>query len=241
MVVYGGRLSAPCCAGVLELTDQLPLLGVDADHGVAAPSELFAERRDVLKLLVAIPVGSRADLLAIDPERKVHLLEESSHGSAGHLDAELLELLGNLLRCPPDPPEPGHRIATDIVLHDLFDPFDHFGRFFSSGLRPPPSLRTRSISTSRSRSCSLPLATVPTSIPSNLAIFWSPPCPNFRLSRPAYRRLCFSSSRLKNKTIAAFSSSGMARPSAIPKRPGCCSWSFRARIFSLLLAPSREQ
>ena len=47
-----------------------------------------------------------------------------------------------------------------VVPHQFFDSGDDFGRFFPSGLRPPPALRIRSISRSCSSSSRRPLATV---------------------------------------------------------------------------------
>ena len=46
------------------------------------------------------------------------------------------------------PLQPGDGVSGGIVLQKNLDGIDYFGRFFSTGLRPPPILRTRSTFTS---------------------------------------------------------------------------------------------
>lgn len=63
-------LMAPGGTRVLEESDQLLLLSVDADDGQPARSEVFAELSDVLELGIAILGRSLAhagELLVVDP------------------------------------------------------------------------------------------------------------------------------------------------------------------------------
>ena len=77
-----------------------------------------------------------------------------------HDNIELLEKLGDLVRCLVRPLDAGDGIASGVLLQQDLDGVDYFGRFFSTRLRPPPGFRTRSNSTSCSSSCCRPRATV---------------------------------------------------------------------------------
>ena len=59
-----------------------------------------------------------------------------------------LKNLGDLLGGLAGPLQPGDGISGSVVLQKNLDGIDYFGRFFSTGLRPPPALRARSTSTS---------------------------------------------------------------------------------------------
>jgi len=63
-------------------------------------------------------------------------------------DAQSLQLAGDLFGGLMRPLLVAHRIAGRMVFQQPLDLKDHLGCFFSTGLRPPPGLRTRSHSTS---------------------------------------------------------------------------------------------
>src|SRR5207247_418585 len=134
--------------------------------------ELLTERGYVFKLPVSVLASTRAELLVVHSQRKFHALQEATDRSSADLDLELLELLRDLLGCPSGPFQPGDGVASSVELHDLLDRLDHFRRFFSRSLRPAPSLRTRSTSTSREPSCCLPRATLPASFGPVPAVFF---------------------------------------------------------------------
>src|ERR1035437_6367126 len=146
----------------------------------------------------------------------MELVEQSGDGACADPDAQPPYLAGDLGRGFVRPLQAAHRIAGCVVFQQPFDLRDYLGRFFSTGLRPAPGLRTRSHCTSCARSCWRPRATVRGSNWSNAASFRSPPRPNFSDSRPAYKRRWRSSSRLENRTSDAFNSSGETAAEALP-------------------------
>ena len=242
MVVDGLWRSFPSGALVLEVANQLTLLGIYADDGQAALGELHALLGDVLKLLVAVWAGSCRDALVVDAQPVVKVLEDAGDGPGTDLDVEGSEFCCDLLGGTAGPADTGDGVAGDIVLQCRFDGSDHLGSFFSRGGRPPPGRRTRPRSTSWASSCLRPRATVPGSIPSNPAIRASPPQPHLRDSRPAYSRRWRSSSKLANSTIAARSSSGMRSASGIgPSSPGAASRARRALSCCALRVRSAAQ
>ena len=147
MVVDWRGNALPLAAGVLEVAHQFPLLGIDADDGIAVTAEATSQSGDVAELLVACGALPGSDLFAVHTEREVEFVEQPGDRACADPDAQPLQLPGDLggrlVRPLPD----AHRIASRIVLQQPLDLSDYLGRFFSTGLRPPPSLRTRSHST----------------------------------------------------------------------------------------------
>ena len=102
----------------------------------------------MLELLIAVGAGVGGDLLAVDAQGEMHLVEKTRDRVGRDRNVDLLEDLGDLLGGLASPFQPGDRISRRIVLQKNLDGIDYFGRFFSTGLRPPPALRARSTSTS---------------------------------------------------------------------------------------------
>src|SRR5258706_13606167 len=107
----------------------------------------------MLELLIAVRAGVGGDLLAVDPQREIHLVEKTSDCIGGDRDVDLLENLRDLLGRFPGPLQPGNGISGGVVLQKDLDGIDYFRRFFSTGLRPAPALRSRSTSTSWANNC----------------------------------------------------------------------------------------
>ena len=102
----------------------------------------------MLELLIAVGAGVGGDLLAVDVQREIHLVEKTSDRVGRDWNVDLLEKFRDLFRRLAGPLQPGDGISGRVVLQKNLDGLDYFGRFFSTGLRPPPVLRARSTSTS---------------------------------------------------------------------------------------------
>src|SRR5574341_134908 len=196
VIVHQNRRAIPFGAGVFEVADQFALLAVDADDRKALSLEASPQRANMLELLIAVGTGGGGDLLAVDPQREIHLVEQAGDRIGRHRDIDLLQDFGDLLGCLPGPLQPGDGVSGRIVLQENLDGLDYFGRFFSLRWRPPPALRARSTSTSWVNNCCRPQATVCGSRSRKSASWRSPPRPSLRDSSPAYKRRCCSSSRL---------------------------------------------
>ena len=216
IVDIGGGL-LPFNSGILEVTDQLPFFGIHAQDRIAALFELITLPAEIAELAVAVGSRTGGNLLAIGAQGILHLPQQPSHCVAADRNPQPLELSGNLVGGFPGPLQPADGVAGGFPFHQLVNGIDHCGRFFSTGLRPPPAARTRPTSTSWANSCRRPLATVCGSRWRRSAIWRSPP--NWSDSRPAYKRRCCSSSRLANRTIAARSSSDGAPADAAAAGP----------------------
>ena len=66
VIVDQARGPIPTCAGVLEITDQFPLFGVDAYDGVAAALEPVSKIAQVEELIVAVGTVAVGAFLVID-------------------------------------------------------------------------------------------------------------------------------------------------------------------------------
>src|ERR1035437_9736310 len=130
------------------------------NDGQALVDKSFPLLPDVKELLIAIGVLGGGDLFAVHAEFELQLFQQAAHGVLAHGDSQSGEFFGNLACRSPAPLHPRDGVSGSVVTHQFFNSGDDFGRFFSSGLRPPPALRMRSISRSCSSSSRRPLATV---------------------------------------------------------------------------------
>ena len=148
VIVHQNRRAIPFGSGVLEIADEFAFLAVHADDGKTLPLETGSQRANMLELLIAVGAGVGGDLFAVDAQREIHLVQETSDRIGRDRNVDLLKNLGDLLGRLAGPLQPGDGIAGGVVLQQNFDGLDYFGRFFSTGLRPPPVPRVRSTSTS---------------------------------------------------------------------------------------------
>src|SRR5450759_889521 len=164
----GGQL--PFDTGVLEVANQLSLLGVHAQHRIAALFKPVPLTGEIAELTVAVATGTGGNPLAVGAEGILHLPEKASHGIPTDHDPQTLQLPSDVLGGLTGPFQSADRIAGGFPLHQLADGIDYSGRFFSTLFRPPPTLRMRPNSTSWASSWRRPLATVCGSIWSSSAI-----------------------------------------------------------------------
>jgi len=114
----------------------------------------------MLELLIPIRTGVGGDLFAVNTKGEVHLVKQARNRISRNRNIDLLKNFCDLLRRLACPLQPRNGIAGGIVLQDDLDGIDYFKRFFPTRLRPPPTLRARSTSTSCANNCCLPRATV---------------------------------------------------------------------------------
>jgi hypothetical protein len=148
VIVHQNRRTIPFGSGVLEIADPFAFLAVNTDEGKTLPLETGSQRANMLELLIAVGAGVGGDLLSVHAQREIHLVQKTSDRIGRYRNVDLLQNLGDLLGCLAGPLQPGDGIAGGVVLQKDLDGLDYFGRFFSTGLRPPPILRVRSTSTS---------------------------------------------------------------------------------------------
>ena len=96
MIVDGGGGSLPFGAGVLEVTDQLPLFGIHAQNRISPLLELIPLPAETPELAVAVGSGTGRDRLAVGTQAILHLPEEPAYGVAADRDPQQLKLPGKL-------------------------------------------------------------------------------------------------------------------------------------------------
>ena len=148
VIVHQNGRAIPFGSGALEIADQFAFLAIDADDRKTLSLEASPQRADMLELLIAVGAGIGGDLLAVDAQREIHLVQKTSNRIGRDRNVDLLKNLCDLLGGLAGPLQPGDGVSGCVMLQKNLDCLDYFGRFFSTGLRPPPVLRARSTSTS---------------------------------------------------------------------------------------------
>jgi hypothetical protein len=148
VIVHWNRRAIPFRSGVLEVADQLAFLAIDADDRKTLPLKASPQGANTLELLIAVGAGTGGDLLTIDTQREIHLVQKTSDRIGRDGNVDLLKNLCDVLRRLASPLQPSDGIPGRVVFQKNLDGRAYFGRFFSTGIRPPPVLRARSTSTS---------------------------------------------------------------------------------------------
>src|SRR6202011_3771425 len=115
------------CSGVLEIDDQFAFLAIHADNRKALPLEASPQRADMLKLLIAVGTGVGGDLLAVDAQRKIHLVQKTRDRIGRDRNVDLPKNLCDLLRGLAGPLQPRDGITGRVVLQKNLDGIDYFG------------------------------------------------------------------------------------------------------------------
>src|SRR6266446_6313115 len=135
-------LGLPFRTGVLEIPDQLLLLGVHRDHGLIPLLELGHLSVDVFKLGIAVRVRLALARLAVGLQAVVELMEQVSHGPLTDLIAILPELLGQFPGTLAGPPQGRHGIAAGGRVHEQFERGEQSRILFDESFPPGPRTAT---------------------------------------------------------------------------------------------------
>src|SRR5262249_52668894 len=110
--LHGFAARLPLSAGVLEGADELLLLGVDRDRGLAVALELPDFACDVAELCVAIGVVGTLGGLAVGLEAEVELAQESADRETADRVTARPQLLREPGRALARPSQRRGRVAT---------------------------------------------------------------------------------------------------------------------------------
>ena len=98
----------PSTARVLEVANQLLLLGIDTDNGQVVFAEVLAQSGDFFELLVALFWFGMFELLVIDAQGEALRVEKRGNGSLAYIDAERTELACDARRRSSRPLQTAH-------------------------------------------------------------------------------------------------------------------------------------
>jgi len=134
------RRARPLASRILEITNQLFLLCIDADRGAVSFLEPTSLAADVVELPVSVRMRRTGEPLHVDPRRKSQQSKQPPNGRA----ACFAQTLGQVTQTAANEFFPARRLATRFVLDQLLQLVAHTRVFFSMRTRPPPGKRTRS-------------------------------------------------------------------------------------------------
>src|SRR6266508_5727429 len=98
VIVHQSRRAIPFGSGIFAVADQFPLFAIDADDRKTLSLEASPQRANMLELLIAVGAGVGGNLFAIDAQREIHLVQETSDGIGRDRNVDLLKNLGDLFR-----------------------------------------------------------------------------------------------------------------------------------------------
>src|SRR5271157_3993256 len=182
-------LSPPRPAWVLERSDQLLLLAVDANHGPAMSYVIATQAVQIAELPVAVWVADLRQGLAVGAQREVHPPQQACDRVGRELEAVATQGLGEVSDRAIGPLQSRHGIASGRILEQRFQGPQDPGNLTSAFLRPAPGWRTRpGVRSSPRRNSRRPRAMVLRSSP---VMRWSkaiPPRPCWWARKPTNNR-----------------------------------------------------
>jgi hypothetical protein len=109
---FGLALGPPFAAGVLEVPDQLLLLGIDADHRLTGGQRRLGDRVDVLKLRVTVGVPGALAGLDVGLQAVAQQPQQLGDRREMHAVALLAQRRGEMPHAPRRPDQQRLRIAA---------------------------------------------------------------------------------------------------------------------------------
>src|SRR3989442_11214635 len=131
-------LRAKFLPAVLEIPDQLLLLGVDRDDRVTGTQETPHPAVDMLELSVPIPVARSLDGLAVRLQAVVELVKQVAHELMRHLVMLVPKFLGDLPDTLAGPAQRRFRVAACRWLDQALQ-VGQQGEIFLDRLLPSPT------------------------------------------------------------------------------------------------------
>jgi hypothetical protein len=133
----GLALGTQLLAGVLEVADQLFLLGVDGDGRRSRRDGGLYRRIDVLELRVAIGMAGALAGLPVGLAAVFQLAQQHAHQLLARREALLAQRLGNVALAAADPAQRRFRIAADRMLDQRFERRQQAGLSLDRTFAPP--------------------------------------------------------------------------------------------------------
>ena len=197
------RFLSPASTWILEITDRLLLLGIDADYRKTLPGESPPLTFHEAELVIPFGFVFPRQPLAICSQRIAKRAQQPPHGGMTQADAAPSQFVSDVSSRLVHPTQSRNRVASGCVFDYFFQNLQHSRMFFSACLRPAPGRRTRP----RSSGAAFWISSQPRRIvvrlrPVILANFTTPPCPFWPASNPTNKRRPLSSRLARTRFMA---------------------------------------
>jgi hypothetical protein len=194
----------PSAPDILEIADQLALLGIDGNGWFSSFLKGSPLAREVPHLTIAVRILRARQPLAIGAQGIPLIFQQAAQRVAPYAQALSQQLPTQLPQRLPRPLDAGDRMTRGVVFQQPVQHRQHARLFFSTGGRPAPGRRIRSIRSARPGCWSSwrPRTMVLRLRPVISIRRWTPPRPHCKASKPTKRRR-FLSSKVANARLSA--------------------------------------